>query len=170
MEIFGIKCACGKGEFKYINEKPTCESCGHVLTKEDTEIILQKAYELYSHNNKAKVYKMNDFEWWASNLSKEETLQFYLKYTGVSEDETYPVEDITECDLDTEGQYIQFEDKEKIKEFESTGLTELKIQENNGFGSILKTSGEYYIKVPFREAIKGFKETDEPYCTASTEW
>lgn len=53
-----------------------------------------------------KVYKMNDYEWWASKLSIEDTEAFYEKEIG----EVNDLEDIEECDIDKEGMWWELED------------------------------------------------------------
>lgn len=46
MEIYAIICPkCGKQEFKYVDNKPTCQSCGYVLTDKNIEDILHQVYK-----------------------------------------------------------------------------------------------------------------------------
>lgn len=48
-----------------------------------------------------KVYKMNDYEYWVSKWDVKATNEWYLKEHELEEQEN-PLEDIRECDLDTE--------------------------------------------------------------------
>lgn len=127
--------------------------------------------------NDIKVYKMNDYEWWASKLNKRETLDFYLKETGLDEDEN-PLEDIIECDIDTEGMWWETKDIEDIEklgdadEIISYETIDGKKVRKTKFGDLTRMfgSGEIHKFISFREAIEKMGEYTEPYEIASTEW
>jgi hypothetical protein len=82
---------------------------------------------------------------------------------------------IKECDLDNEGMYIPLENSIRIEELEKLGITK-QIAKNEhghgyGFGTVNKYEGDWYIKVPFKQALEyiGFGEHSEPVGIASTE-
>ena len=122
-----------------------------------------------------KVYKMNDYEWWASKLSIQETLDFYLKETGLDEEEN-PLEDIKELDIDKEGMWWQTdaeEDLERLGEHDELVNYETvrgrRIRKPKP-GNLMRSGGEVFIFISYREAIQRNGEYKEPYMIASTEW
>lgn len=122
-----------------------------------------------------KVYKMNDYEWWASKLGKKETNEFYKKELRLTEEDN-PSEDIKECNIDKEGMWwetVEEKDLERLGDadeiigFENfNGMTRRKVQ----FGNLMRIGGEVYKFIPFREAIKNCGAYEEPHMIASTEW
>ncbi|PYG84889.1 hypothetical protein LY28_03510 [Ruminiclostridium sufflavum DSM 19573] len=120
-----------------------------------------------------KVYKMSDYEWWASNLSPEETLELYLREMGADPEDTYTIEDIKECDLDKEGMYIPYENTDEISELERLGISEQIVKDGRkeGFGTTKKINCEWFIKVPFIKALEfhNYSANDKPFCIAAME-
>lgn len=122
-----------------------------------------------------KVYKINDYEWWASKLDKRKTLDFYLKETGIEEEEN-PLEDITECDINQEGMWWETNDKTDIERlgdsdelihYEDTPRGKVKTPK---FGDLWRLGSEIYKFTSFREVIEKIGEYNEPYMIACTEW
>jgi lysyl-tRNA synthetase class II len=116
-----------------------------------------------------KVYKMNDYEWWASDLSAEETNELYKQEIGEEND----LEDIEECDIDKEG--LRWNLESGTKEHEEAvrklnGLVCTGNAGNNAFGDIVNNGGNISIYISLREAIEKSGEYKEPFCIASTEW
>lgn len=119
-------------------------------------------------NNPYKVYQMNEFDWVVAK-GEEEAIVWYEKETGTDVDR----EEVRECDLEKEGQYVEFKDEKRIAELDAGDCKEVIIPmddfpEKRGFGSLLKYGGDWYIKVPFKDVLP--MEGIEPYITASTEW
>lgn len=125
--------------------------------------------------NSIKVYKMNDYEWWASRLDPRETLDIYLKECGLEEEDN-PIDYISECDIDKEGMWWQTESEEDLKTLGD--LDEIvNYEEVNGrprrrpkFGNLIRRYGEVFKYIPFREAIQRNGTYKDPYMIASTEW
>jgi len=125
--------------------------------------------------NNIRVYQMNDCEWWASKLDKRATLNFYLKETCLTEEEN-PIEEVRECDIDKEGMWWETDDPEDIERLgdadevigtkEVNGMTVREIQ----LGNLMRIDGQIYKFIPFREAIKKYRDYKEPYMIACTEW
>jgi hypothetical protein len=112
---------------------------------------------------------MNDFDWVVAQ-DEDAAIEWYEKEYGEPVDR----EDVRECDIDNEGQYVDFNDSKRISEFEAEGAEEIIVPvEGNprirGFGSIVKFGCEWKIKVPFREVLP-VDLVVEPYITATTEW
>jgi len=63
--------------------------------------------------NGLKVYRIDDYDWVCAK-SEEEAIEWYLKETGVSEEDIYDIEDIAECDLDKNYMFIDEEHTKKI--------------------------------------------------------
>lgn len=129
--------------------------------------------------NDIKVYQMNDYEWWASKLDKRETLDFYLKETGVTEEEN-PLEDIRKCDIDKECVWWETTDKEDIERlgdydeivhYKDTRRGKVR---NPQVGNLKRIGNEVYKYITLREAIKKHEEeygiSDTPFMIASTDW
>lgn len=125
--------------------------------------------------NSIKVYKMNDYEWWASRLDPRETLDVYLKEYGLDEEDN-PLEDIIECDIDKEGMWWETESEIDLKTLGD--LDEIvNYEEINGrarrrpkFGNLMRRCGSVFAYIPFREAIERNGIYEDPFMIASTEW
>ena len=116
-----------------------------------------------------KVYKMNDYEWIASNWDARKTLDWYLKETGLSEEDN-PLEDVRECDLDKDGMWWECLDREHINELEAQGITKTLKTKKPQFGNLEKVGNRWYVYIPFREALKryGFTEDSNPVLIATS--
>lgn len=144
-----------------INETGRCETF-----KEGTNEL----YEL----EKINVYKMNDYEWWASKWNVNDTNEYYKKEYGLTEEEN-TTEEIEECDLDKEGMWWEtnaIEDIETLGDNEEYTLYDTSIKGKRILpGSLKRCGSDVYRYITFREAIT--KENIyfvEPYYIATTEW
>lgn len=109
------------------------------------------------------VFRMNDYEWWASKLSIEETEKYYEKEFG----EENQIEDILECDIDKKGMWWETEDEKDIKDL---GENDECVHKPTELGDLMSRNGEVYKYIPFRLALMKIGEIKEPFCIASTEW
>lgn len=138
------------------------------------ETFKEGTNELYELE-KIKVYKMNDYEWWASKWSIEKTNEYYKKEYGLTEEEN-PTEEIEECDLDKEGMWWEIDateeeikalgDKEELIMIDMTSK-----RKRIAPGSLKRCGSDVYRYITLGEAIT--KENIyfvEPYCIATTEW
>lgn len=123
------------------------------------------------------VYRMNDYEWYASQLSIEETNEIYKKVTGVSEEEN-PVEDITVSDIKKGIMYISVDSvpaDETPLDFD-THMKSLKFDDNGSLidppiGKYIKDSHETWICVTFEQAINQlWDKKSEAFLLTSIEW
>lgn len=120
-----------------------------------------------------KIYRMNDCDWVASNLNKEETAEWYKKEYGLDKDyEGTKADDLQTCNLDKDGQFILFENEEKIKKLDEENIIDTRKSKNYKFGDLYNADGEWFIYVSFRKAIEHFKldENSKPMVIASTEY
>jgi hypothetical protein len=118
-----------------------------------------------------KVYKMNEYESWASKLSAEETNEWYNK--NIDEND---IEDVKLCDIDKEGMWYLTEDPKDVERLGDSdeiigfevvnGMRKRKVQ----FGDLMRRCREVYKYISFREAIQKEPNYTEPYCIATTEW
>jgi hypothetical protein len=119
-----------------------------------------------------KVYKMNDYEWWASNLSAEETNAFYKQEIGEEND----LEDIEECDIDKDGMWWTLDQESKeyeeiqIEFIRTNGENIKMLKQDRSFGDLTKSGCDILKYIPLREAIERIGEYTKPFCIASTEW
>ena len=120
-----------------------------------------------------KVFKMNEYDWVVAK-GMDEAIDWYEELTGekISQED---IDGIVECDLEKDGQYTVFEDEQRIAELESEGVKELIIPvggnlHRHDFGSLLKWSGEWQIRVPFKDVLPAMEDYKEPFITASTEY
>ncbi len=118
-------------------------------------------------DNEIKVYRMNDYEWWASKWGKKATNEYYKKTMGVSEEDN-PVEQVLQCDLDMDGMWYTTEDEQDITKLGEHDeiINPCRVQ----FGDLKRMDGEVYKYIPLREAVMKDINFKEPYCLASTEW
>ncbi len=141
---------------------------GNTLYEFDTEQECIKCIE----TGQVFVYKMNDYEWWASKLSIEETEDFIEKEIGGEND----LDDIEECDIDSEGMWWQTEEKEDLDKLgDADDLIDYEIisgqtRRKVSFGNLMRRDGEVFKYIPFRIALMKSGEYVEPFCIASTEW
>ncbi|GEM_PF-1156375 len=130
---------------------------------------------IYKELEKIKVYKMNDYEWWASKWDKQETNEWYKKEHGLSEQDN-PIEEVVESDLDKEGMWWETEDKEDIKKLgdsdEIIGFEIVNGQHKRKVtpGDLIRKGNEVYKYITFREAIAKDIYFKDPYCIASIDW
>lgn len=127
-------------------------------------------------SNQIKVYKMNDYEWWASKNGVDELICWYRENIDDSLTFEEMLEEVEECDLDKDGMWYITTDKADIEElgdcddligFEIiNGMHKRKVQ----FGNLMRKGEEVYKFIPYREAIKFDLDFKEPYNIASTEW
>lgn len=129
--------------------------------------------------NSVKVYKMNDYEWWASKLCPRETRDIYLEEYDLDKDDN-PLEDIRECNIDEEGMWWRTTDENDLKAIGD--LHEIVNYENvmgnaerkPKFGNLSRIDGEIFIYIPFRNAIQRHRADagsyEGPYMIASTEY
>lgn len=124
-----------------------------------------------------KVYKMGDHEWWATKWSKEKTREYYVKECGLDEEDV-PIEDIKECDLDTEGMWWETNALEDIKKLgdadEIVGIEEIngRTRKRVRFGNLMRRDEQIYKYISFREALEKYGDFEESscFCLATTEW
>ena len=115
-----------------------------------------------------KVFKMNDVEWWCTHMELKEFYSWYLKEHGLDPEDN-PLDEIKECDLDSDGMWLEFEDEENIYRLdkELNGFDEVC---KGGIGDIKRTSNGIIEMVSFRKAIDMFGVYDGSFCIASTEY
>jgi hypothetical protein len=123
-----------------------------------------------------RVYKMDDYTWWASKTSKEEARDCYMEEYRRLKEEDVPIGGIRECNLDTEGMWWETRDDKDLERlgdadeivgFEIVkGQTKRKIQ----FGNLLRDGDRIFKFISFREALQKHGDFTEPFCLASTEW
>jgi len=116
-----------------------------------------------------KVFQMSEYEWVVAK-SKEEAIAWYERETGESVD----MDEFRECNIEKEGQYVEFTDAARIEELNAAGTDEVIVpkagdQSHRGLGSLLKREGDWYIMVQFKDVLPA-EEIPEPYITATTEW
>ena len=127
-----------------------------------------------------KVFKMNDCEWFATNLNLDDLYKWYLKEYGL-EPEDNPFDEIIECDLDNEGMwwYLECDTDEHqmalFREFiQNASIEERKNQcyKKGQIGEIkwFNCCGAWGKKISFRDAIKLNGYFTEPYCIACSEY
>ena len=102
--------------------------------------------------NEIKVYKMNDYEWWASKWDKETTNEWYK--IEIAEDND--LEEVTECDLDKDGLWDEITDDNSF------------LKENKGT-NFRRIGSQLFEWITFREAIEKNIDFTEPYLIASME-
>lgn len=125
--------------------------------------VVTPSGKVMAKHDMIKVYKVCECDWIATKVSTEEARNWYLKYCGLDEEDIYPLDDMIECDLDEDGMYIDYDNKELIKELESQGLKEYGTKGEFGHICLLDDWG---VKVPFRQAIKhyGFDKSKDLTC------
>lgn len=116
-------------------------------------------------DNKIRVFKMNEYVWYASKWNSEETNDWYNKNI-----EDNDIEDVELVDLDTEGMWYETNDKEDIEKLgDSDELGDFILGEAE-FGDLLRKGNSVYKYISYRDAIEFDKEFTEPYSIATTEW
>ena len=114
-----------------------------------------------------KVYKMNEYDWWATEENMTEAVEEYQKYIG----ENGICEDARECCLDNEGMWNPCTDQKKLIEFGDYDESISRDPETMKtlFGSMMRRYGDVYEFKPFREVLK-VESVKEPCVIATTEW
>jgi hypothetical protein len=107
-----------------------------------------------------KVFKMNDFDWVISPLSREETNEWYKKDLKI-DDEDQPVDDVEECSEDG-GFWSECDLSNIVDAIEHAKPDEeIKVKHTHG----------YWIWTTFKDMIETYKDRDitEPDYICSTE-
>lgn len=118
-----------------------------------------------------KVYKIEDCEWWVSDLSLEETVQVYCKEYGFRFDEFDMDDGIKECDIENEGMYWSFDISEVellIKALLQQDTKRTIFVDENKIDLAIGDGASIWI--PFKRAIELDRAYKGPYCIASTEY
>ncbi len=116
-----------------------------------------------------RVYRMNDYEWWASKWHIEDTNEWYIKEHGLDEEDN-PTDEIYSCDLDKEGVWIETNEPNDIKELDDNDELGNVVLGNPEFGDLKRYGDGIFKYTSFREALLLDLDFKEPYCIASTEW
>lgn len=129
--------------------------------------------KLFTKEKKAsrflKVYKMNDYDW----VAAETLMQAAIWYHGNVEPiiETEELCKIRKCDIETEGTWIETNDKEDIVRLR--GLDgRVATRYSPSIGDLQRRYGTVFKYVSFKEALGKYadEEYKEPFVIASTEW
>lgn len=119
-----------------------------------------------------KVYRMDDYEWWASKWDKEDTNNFFNEEYGTDND----LDEIRECDLDKNGMWYTTNNSEDIERLGDSdeiisiekvnGMTKRKV----AFGDLMRKDREVFKYMSFRDVLKLNGDFEKPFMIASTEW
>ena len=143
---------------KYDFMKP--EKLENIKSWEELEVI-STLYEI-------KVFKMNDYEWWATKWDADKTNDWYNKHI-----EDNDIEDLELCNLDSEGMWYETKEKEDIDKLgDSDELISYEVVNNKKvpkakFGDLKRYGGDVYKYISFRDAVAFDIYFKEPYCLAS---
>lgn len=117
-----------------------------------------------------KVFKLNEYEWWATKGDLEDLINWYRENIDNSETFEEMLNEAEECDLDKDGMWWETTNK---KDLEQLGDSDELISRDKvlEFGSLKRFGYNTICKyIPFREAIQYDLDFTEPYCIASTEY
>lgn len=119
-----------------------------------------------------KVYRMDDYEWWASKWNKEETNNFFNEEYGTENE----IEDVEEYDLDKKGMWYTTNNPKDIEELGDSDEI-ISIEKVNGmirrkaeFGDLMRRDGEVFKYMSFRDVLRLNGDFENPFMIASTEW
>lgn len=111
-----------------------------------------------------KVYRMNDYEWYASKWDIEKTNEWYCEQF-----EDNDIDDIEVSDLDNDGMWWNTVDKQDIDRLGDADEIISEIGKPKA-GDLMRKGSEVYKWITFREAIQFDLDFTEPYCIACTEF
>lgn len=114
--------------------------------------------------DQVKVFKMNDYSWFVSKWGIEETNNYYNR-----EYDENDIEEVEECDIDTDGMWMETTDENDIKRL-GDGDTLVADVGKHTFGDLQLIDGGVFKFVSFREVIASSGDFTEPYEIATTEW
>lgn len=110
-----------------------------------------------------KVYRINDYEWWATKTGLEAIISEWEKITGEKYEEDLPYPE--ECNLETDGLW-----NEIPYNFGDTVIPLIQNQNKNTVGDRKMMFGEYCEYVSFKDVIEHhYKDFGKPFCIACTE-
>lgn len=109
-------------------------------------------------NENIKVYKMDDYNWIATNLNLDDTILWYANNELIDEDDIYP--DL--CNMDVEGMWVETD--ESYNAFTEEGVMKQAYPNINTVGDTWNTNGYVHRYHSFRELIDSHKdEIIEPF-------
>lgn len=147
-----------------------CIGCKH---KEKSNLICENNLKMYENTKGITVYKINEYEWWASKWGIKETNEYYKKEYNLNEDEN-PTEKIITCNLDKNGLWVETTDEKDLGKLGK--LDELisckrypngKVKRNVKVGDLMRSGGKVKKYITFREALLLSIDFNEPYCLCS---
>jgi hypothetical protein len=114
--------------------------------------------------DKVKVFKMNDYSWFASKFDMEKTNEYYNQ-----EIDDNDIEDVEECDLDKDGMWWETTDKADI---EKLGEADELVDDigKTSVGDLMRRDSQVYKFTSFRKVLEESNDFTEPYEIATTEW
>lgn len=143
----------------------------------DLYIDVYKLINMVNEKNGTKpqkelfVYRMDDYEWWVSDVNEEETANAYCDEYGVQLGSDIEVDDITVCSLVKDGMYWNFNDEE-IDALASKllGNERLKTIVIGDLSVEVAMCDGPSVWIPFEKAIKLDGPYEKPHMIACTEW
>jgi len=114
-----------------------------------------------------KIYKMDEYSWYATDWDFDKTLDWYQN--NITELEDSEIDEIEECDIDKEGMWWNTTNPKDLKQLDLND--ELSASSKNiTFGDLMRSGDEVFKYISFRKAIELSGKFTEPFEIANTEW
>lgn len=163
VQEYGAKCSCGG----YVISPSGKINMKLVPENDEDRKLLGVRIEIEKTDKPfPKVFRMDDCSWVCA-MDIEKAIKWYIKTTGVDEEDL----DVKECDIDSDTMYSETSVSEIVETLENTDN-----YDENSF-SITRRSGSLFIKETFRRVIESMIENtgyesviSEPFEICSTEW
>lgn len=143
-----------------------CDGCERLCERlNERKKFIEKNAERFIHNG-IRVYKMNDYEFFASKWSIEETSGWYKEEYGIDEVDN-PTEEIYSCDLDKEVVWRETTDENDLKAIGELDEVKSYLEPIPSIGDLKRIGSKIYKCVSFRQALVEDGDFKEPYCLAT---
>lgn len=113
-------------------------------------------------NKNIFIYKMNDYEIFASTWSIEKTNNWYIENYGEND-----LLDVEICDIYNDGSWLEtkeIEDIKKLKDYNE--IVDGQCSKKPKFGDLREINGTTHKYVSFKEVIDSLDNINEPECIA----
>lgn len=146
-----------------------CSGCKH---REEAHKLCEENEKFIEKLKGINVYRMDDYEWWASKWDKEATNEYFnCEYGNDNE-----VDGIEECNLFNEGLWVETKDKKDIEELgdsdEQTSYVMINGHRKRKLrpGDLMRRQDGVYKFISFADAIVSNGDFEKPFMIATTEW
>jgi acyl-ACP thioesterase len=117
-----------------------------------------------------KVYEMDDYSSFATNLTLEATIEWYKKEFG---EEPYDIDEIKEVDIETKGMWVETDEEKDVLELgeaDELFYKDYSKTKEHVSGDLMRRGYSIFKFTLYKDVIKSYGVINEPFEISTTEW